>query len=81
MGTGERPVTDREFKAVLKRLGFEPRSRNGSSHEQWVKGGGATFRRVTVDSHHSPYHRNLLRLMLNQAGITKADFFRELGKI
>lgn len=75
--TRERPVTDREFKAVLKKLGFEPRARKSTSHEQWVKG----TRRVTVDAHHAPYHRMLLKLMLRQAGLSKRQFFRLLDEL
>lgn len=71
----ERPVTDKEFKSVLKKLGFAARESKGTSHEQWVKGQGKDFKRVTVDPHHAPYHRDLLRIMLFQAGITKNQFF------
>jgi len=74
----ERPVTDREFKAVLRKLGFTPLPRKGTSHEQWTKGSGKDYRRVTVDAHHAPYHRQLLNMMLKQAGISKADFFQLL---
>lgn len=71
----ERPVTHKEFVAVLKQLGFEARSRTGTSHVQWVKTGPDGFRKVTVDEHHAPYHRQLLKSMLNQAGLSKNDFF------
>lgn len=71
----ERPVTAREFKAVLKRLGFEPRPSKGTSHEQWVRSDARGFFRVTVDAHQQPYHRALLKLMLHQAGIRKSEFF------
>lgn len=71
----ERPVTDKEFKSVLKKIGFEPRAQKGTSHEQWVRDDASGFRRVTVDPHHQPYHRKLLKMMLHQAGISKAEFF------
>lgn len=71
----ERPVSDKEFKSVLKHLGFEPRDKKGTSHEQWVRGSGKEFLRVTVDPHHEPYHRELLGLMLKQAGLSKSRFF------
>jgi len=78
----ERPVTDREFKAVLRALGFSPRpQQSGSSHEQWTKNSGGEYRRVTVDSHHAPYHRQLLKMMLTQAGLSKAEFFRLLDRL
>lgn len=81
MSTRERPVKDDEFKKVLAYLDFSCREKKGSSHEQWVKGKGREFCRVTVDSHHSPYHRNLLKVMLHQAGISKKDFFAILDKL
>jgi predicted RNA binding protein YcfA (HicA-like mRNA interferase family) len=79
--TKERPVSDKEFKAVLSALGFARRSSGGSSHEQWVRDDHRGFYRVTVDSHHAPYHRRLLRIMLVQAGTSKADFFEALSKL
>lgn len=78
--TRERPVTDKEFKAVLKSLGFTPRPQKGASHEQWVRKDDRGFFRVTVDAHHAPYHRNLLKLMLRSAGLSKKEFFGLLGK-
>ncbi len=77
----ERPVSDREFKKVLLHLGFEPRSKKGTSHEQWVKMTGREFWRVTVDPHHEPYHRELLALMLKQAGLSKSKFFEILDSL
>ncbi len=77
----ERPVTHKEFVAVLKHLGFEARPQNGTSHVQWVRSEPGPFRKVTVDSHHAPYHRTLLSSMLNQAGISKKDFFKLLATL
>ncbi|TAM59329.1 MAG: type II toxin-antitoxin system HicA family toxin [Rhodanobacter sp.] len=77
----ERPVTDREFKAVLKALGFVGRPQKGTSHELWVCGEGKDYRRVTVDAHHAPYHRQLLKLMLHDAGLSKDQFFRLLDRL
>lgn len=77
MGRGERPVEDREFKKVLKHLGFVAQPRTGTSHEKWVKDG----RVVIVDEPKSPYHRNLLKLMLHQVGISKKDFFALLDNL
>ena len=79
--TRERPVTDKEFKAVLLQLGFAARPRKGTSHEQWVRDDAQGFFRVTVDSHHAPYHRKLLKLMLRDAGISKANFFSHLDQL
>lgn len=77
MGKGERPVTDREMRRVLTHLGFTARPRTGTSHEKWTNGA----RLVIVDAHHSPYHRRLLKQMLNQMGVSKDDFFRILDSL
>ncbi len=77
----ERPVTHKEFKAVLKHLGFEPRPQKGTSHEQWVFDDGKTFLKVTLDEHNAPYHRRILKLMLNQAGLSKDRFFDLLDQL
>jgi len=74
----ERPITDKEFKSVLRKLGFVPLPKKGTSHEQWTYGSGKDYRRVTVDAHHAPYHRQLLNMMLKQAGLSKDEFFRLL---
>lgn len=77
----ERPVKTKEFIAVLRELGFEPKRTNGS-HEQWEH---AFFngqrRNVTVDDHHSPFTKWLLKSMLKQAGLKKKEFFQCLEKI
>jgi hypothetical protein len=36
---------------------------------------------VVVDAHHAPYHRNLLKQMLNQAKLSKKDFFKILARL
>lgn len=77
----ERPVTHKEFKAVLKRLGYEPRPQRATSHEHWVLDDGKVFRKVTLDEHNSPYHRRVLALMLSQAGLSKSDFFSLLDSL
>ncbi|MBH1486529.1 type II toxin-antitoxin system HicA family toxin [Stenotrophomonas maltophilia] len=77
----ERPVTHREFTAVLKHLGFKPRPQNGTSHVHWVKEAGGGIQKVTVDEHNSPYHRRMLKLMMAQAGLSKKDFFELLEQV
>lgn len=78
----ERPVTDKEFKAVLKECGFERRpQKSGTSHEQWVRSDERGFHRVTVDPPKQPYHRDLLAMMLRQAGLSKREFFRILDSL
>ena len=78
MSKGERPVSYREFTSVLRELGFEPKPRTGTSHEKWAR--PSDGRMVIVDEPKSPFHRSLLKLMLNQAGISKRDFFALLSR-
>lgn len=76
----ERPVTAREFRAVLTKLGFRLRSTSGS-HEQWVRNDADGFRKVTLDVHNAPYARKLLGYMLRQAGLSKKDLWRLLDSL
>lgn len=76
-----RPLEYREVVTGLKALGFEMRpSKTGGSHEQWVKDvrhNGQTHRyKVTVDRHHAPFHRDLLKSMIRQAGVKREVFYR-----
>lgn len=68
------PLDCREFKRILKSLGFEPRPQKGTSHEQWVAEN--PFRKVTVDCPKAPFTGKLLDLMLRQAGVSKKDFYK-----
>ena len=43
------PLTCKEVKTILKNLGFKPRKRKATSHEDWVKREGERFYKVTVD--------------------------------
>ncbi|WP_211371746.1 type II toxin-antitoxin system HicA family toxin [Lysobacter maris] len=69
------------MKAVLKKLGFQPRPQKATSHEQWVRGEGSDFRRVTVDCPKAPFTDGLLSMMLHQAGLTKKEFYKVLDSI
>lgn len=41
---------------------------------------GQPFRyKVTVDEHHAPFHRDLLKSMINQAGVTRDEFYSACG--
>ncbi|MBE0399008.1 type II toxin-antitoxin system HicA family toxin [Halomonas sp. FME1] len=77
----ERPVTEREFVAVLKELGFKHKRTSGS-HEQWEH---LLFnhkrRMVSVDGHHAPFTKSLLKSMINQAGLSKKEFLKCLEHI
>lgn len=79
--TRERPVTAREFRAVLTRIGFVKRPNKSTSHEQWVRDDGRTFFKVTLDPHNEPYHRKMLSYMLGQAGLSKREFFDLLSRL
>lgn len=74
MGTKERPVGHKEMVALLKRLGFTP-IRSTGSHDRWEGFHAGQRRMVTLDEHHSPYHRRLLADIRNQIGLSKAEFF------
>jgi predicted RNA binding protein YcfA (HicA-like mRNA interferase family) len=67
------PLTCAEFKAVLKKLGFQYRNRkkqSTGSHEDWVGTYGGQFRKVTVDCPKAPFSHDLIRSMAKQAGVT-----------
>lgn len=67
-----RPLTYREVKGVLKKLGFTLRNQEGS-HEQWVAQN--PFRKVTLDKPKAPFHGDLISSMARQAGVTKRRFY------
>lgn len=74
------PLTCDEVKQILKNLGFSPRPKKGTSHEQWVTPQGVPFRRVTVDCPKAPFTRDLISSMASQAGVTKKQFYAALVK-
>ncbi|HGD3355421.1 TPA: type II toxin-antitoxin system HicA family toxin [Morganella morganii] len=67
------PLTYREITTGLKKLGFTLK-RTTSSHEQWEKKDGSTKWLVTVDEHHSPFSRDLIKSMARQAGVNSKLF-------
>jgi predicted RNA binding protein YcfA (HicA-like mRNA interferase family) len=72
------PLTCQEVKKILTHLGFQPRPRKGTSHEQWVKPDGARFYKVTVDCPKSPFSQDLICWMAQQAGVSKRQFYEAL---
>lgn len=68
------PLKYNEVIAGLKSLGFEMKPKTGTSHEQWVKYGENTKWLVTVDKHHAPFSRDLIKSMANQAGLGARQF-------
>nr|VFK08755.1 MAG: HicA toxin of toxin-antitoxin [Candidatus Kentron sp. LPFa]VFK25863.1 MAG: HicA toxin of toxin-antitoxin [Candidatus Kentron sp. LPFa] len=71
-----RPLVCKEVKQALKTLGFQPRPRKGTSHEQWVKEEEGRLRKVTVDCPKSPFGQDLIDSMAKQAGISKKEFYK-----
>ncbi len=69
------PLTCREVKRGLKKLGFEPRTQKGS-HEQWIKDVSGHRYKVTVDCPKEPFTGDLISSMASQAGISKKDFYK-----
>ncbi|THF55898.1 type II toxin-antitoxin system HicA family toxin [Pseudothauera rhizosphaerae] len=71
------PLTCKEVKAALKRLGFHPRPQKGTSHEQWVKyDRDRLVGKVTVDCPKQPFSHTLVASMAKQAGVSKASFYK-----
>ena len=71
-------VTHKEAVKALKSLGFEKKKSKATSHEQWEKlcpGQNPARRKVTLDAHNSPYHRELLRSIIAQSGVSKKEFY------
>ncbi|WP_369413791.1 type II toxin-antitoxin system HicA family toxin [Halomonas alkalisoli] len=62
---------------MLKNLGFEQDRQAGTSHEQWEHPCFEGQRRlVTVSQHLEPFHRELLKNMRNQVGLSKRDLMK-----
>lgn len=73
------PLTCKEVKLILKSLGFEPRPKKSTSHEQWVKVNNGVLYKVTVDCPKSPFNQDLISSMAKQAGVSKKKFYDALG--
>jgi predicted RNA binding protein YcfA (HicA-like mRNA interferase family) len=69
------PLTCKELKKGLKRLGFEPRAQKGS-HEQWVNDLEGRRYKVTVDCPKAPFCKILIASMARQAGVSKDRLYR-----
>lgn len=76
-----RPLTCKEVKTILKKAGFKPLPRKGTSHEQWVHDNyNGQFRKVTVDCPKAPFSKDLITFMMSQAGMKRREFYGWLGK-
>jgi predicted RNA binding protein YcfA (HicA-like mRNA interferase family) len=65
------PLTCKDVKRILKALGFEPRPRKRTSHEQWVREDPENIYKVTVDCPKAPFSQDLISSMATQAGVSK----------
>ena len=74
------PLDCAQVKEILKKLGFQPRPQKGTSHEQWVKMDAGRINKVTVDCPKAPFSQDLISSMARQAGVTKKQFYAQLGK-
>ncbi len=79
MSRWKRPLTAREVRSILKRLGFEHRDTHGG-HEQWVRVAPAPFRKVTLSAHNQPFVDTLVRFMATQAGVSVRQFYAALDE-
>jgi len=71
-----KPLTCKEIKRALHSLGFTPRPKKGTSHEQWVGYRNGTFRKVTVDCPKSPFSQDLIAYMASQTGVSRKELYR-----
>ena len=76
MSRWKRPLTAKEVRQILTRLGFEHRNTEGS-HEQWVRT-GSPFRKVTLDPPKQPFKDFLVQAMARQAGVSVREFYAQL---
>lgn len=74
------PLTCRQVKQILKALGFRFRDQKSTSHENWVRDEPKPFRKVTVDCPKAPFSHMLIESMAFQAGVSKKEFYRALGR-
>lgn len=68
------PLKYQEVASGLKSLGFEMKPKTGTSHEQWVLKNQKGKWVVTVDKHHAPFSRDLIKSMAKQAGLKDRHF-------
>jgi predicted RNA binding protein YcfA (HicA-like mRNA interferase family) len=69
------PLTCKQVKKGLKKLGFEARPQKGTSHEHWIKDVDGKRFKVTVDCPKAPFSKELIASMARQAGVSKNRFY------
>lgn len=74
MGWSLSPLTYKEVVRALRRMGFSMKPKTATSHEQWIKKTGSDKWLVTVDKHHAPFDKTLIKSMARQAGMTTKAF-------
>lgn len=79
MSRWKRPLTAREVRLILRRLGFT-HSHTSGGHEQWVRDAPLPFRKVTLSEHNQPFADTIVRYMANQAGVTVREFYSALER-
>lgn len=72
------PLDCKQVKHILKSLGFTPRPKGGTSHEQWVRYTNNRLWKVTVDCPKQPFGPDLIASMAKQAGVSKREFYAKL---
>lgn len=68
------PLKYKEVVTALKILGFELKPKKATSHEQWIKKETEYKWVVTVDKHHAPFSKDLIKSMAKQAGMKPRKF-------
>lgn len=79
MSRWKRPLSAREVRQILGRLGFQLREQKGS-HEQWVKHMQGSILKVTLAGHNEPFKDTIVRYMAQQAGVTVREFYLALER-
>lgn len=81
MSSHNPPLTCKQVKKGLKKLGFEAHPQKGTSHEHWKRVDKKKgLLKVTVDCPKAPFSHDLIRSMAAQAGISKRAFYKACGK-
>lgn len=68
------PLKYAQVIRALEALGFVMKPKTGTSHEQWIRRTETTKHVVTVDKHHAPFSRDLIKSMAKQAGLDARKF-------
>ncbi len=78
LGFRKKPVTAKDFRKLLKQLGFRKIQGKGG-HEHWVNDCfRGEPRKVTVSAHNEPFDGDVRKSMISQAGLSQREFFKML---